>query len=104
MAVLSPKLLADLRSVVDRRKFQNLINPADAGELIAFLETRALQLTPVHSLQLSRDPDDDHVLSLAVEAGATAVISGDKDLTSLGFVRRIPILTPRQFLAWLAAR
>jgi len=46
-----------------------------------------------------RDPKDDMVLECAVAAGADVIVSGDKDLLSLGNYRRIRIMTARVFLA-----
>lgn len=52
----------------------------------------------------SQDPDDDKYLHAAVSGRASVVVSGDKDLLSLGDYQGIRILTPRAFLAVLAAR
>jgi putative PIN family toxin of toxin-antitoxin system len=45
------------------------------------------------------DPSDDKFLECAVAGKARVIISGDKDLLSLGRYRRIRIQTPAQFLA-----
>lgn len=45
-----------------------------------------------------RDSKDDMVIECAMLAGADYIISGDKDLTSLGSFEGILVLTPRQFL------
>jgi putative PIN family toxin of toxin-antitoxin system len=47
---------------------------------------------------ICRDPNDDMVLECAVLAKADFIISGDKDLLSLGSYEGIRILTPREFL------
>ena len=44
------------------------------------------------------DPDDDKFLACAIAANASAIISGDPHLLSLGSYRNIPIMTPVQFL------
>ena len=57
---------------------------------------------------LSRDPKDDHYLSLCKEAGAEFLVTGDKDLLSLSQDRlkanRISckIVTPQTFLEYLS--
>ena len=57
---------------------------------------------------LSRDPKDDHYLSLCKEAGAEFLVTGDKDLLSLSQDRlkanRISckIVTPQAFLEYLS--
>lgn len=44
-----------------------------------------------------RDPQDLHVLGLAVAAKADCIITGDNDLLVLGSFRGIPVLSPRDF-------
>ena len=46
---------------------------------------------------VSRDPDDDHILAAAFEAGCEMIITGDKDLLVLLQYQNIPIITPREF-------
>lgn len=45
-----------------------------------------------------RDPKDNMFLSLAISAGADAIITGDKDLLILHPFRNIPVLSPSDFL------
>jgi predicted nucleic acid-binding protein len=44
------------------------------------------------------DPSDDKFAECAVEAGAEAIITGDKDLLRLGSYEGIKMMTPRDFL------
>jgi putative PIN family toxin of toxin-antitoxin system len=46
-----------------------------------------------------RDPSDSRFLECAIAGKARIIISGDKDLPSLGGYRRVLIQTPAQFLA-----
>ena len=57
-----------------------------------------LCVKPKRKFQACSDPDDDRVLECAVEAEASAIVSGDKHLLSMLQFERIPILTPNQFL------
>ena len=47
---------------------------------------------------VSRDKTDDKFLALAMEAGATLVISGDRDLKEVQFYQAVEVLSPAQFL------
>lgn len=44
-----------------------------------------------------RDPDDDHVIAVALHAGTDAVITGDKDLLSLVSHQGLRFISPREF-------
>lgn len=47
--------------------------------------------------KVSRDPDDDNILSLAVYSDSDLIITGDKDLLVSNSYKNIPIITPREF-------
>lgn len=44
-----------------------------------------------------RDPRDSHILELAAGSKAHYIVTGDRDLTSLKRVHRIPVLTVHEF-------
>lgn len=67
--------------------------------LITSYQNKVLVLQPAAlPASVCRDRDDDEVLAAAVTAGATAIITGDKDLLMLKTYSGIPILSPRQFV------
>ena len=102
--VVSPRLLTDLRRVLTRPKFRHIATTAAADELIQLIEGHGMLITPRHQLHVSRDPDDNHLFSLAIEGGASAIVSGDADVLSALPIAGLRVVSPRQFLAWLARR
>lgn len=54
--------------------------------------------SPEPLTDIVRDADDNHVIAAALEAGAQYIVTGDRDLLTLGSFRGIPILTPAAFL------
>jgi len=50
------------------------------------------------SISISRDPDDDKFIALAISANCPCIISGDKDLLVLNEFHGIEILKPGDFV------
>jgi len=64
-------------------------------ELLPYVEV----VNPRRRLRVvERDPSDDKFLECAVAGKARVIISGDKDLLSIGRYRQVRIQTPAQFL------
>ena len=74
------------------------------GEIKELVQEEILPFAEVvkpkrHLRVVQRDPSDDKFIECAVAGKARAIISGDKDLLSLGRYRQIRIQSPVQFLA-----
>lgn len=81
------KLLSKLKLTAER-----------ASEMQTFLGSFTTVVTPVEvAADVCRDKDDLPVIGTALAAAAPILVSGDKDLLSLGTVQGISILSPRQF-------
>jgi putative PIN family toxin of toxin-antitoxin system len=99
--VSSPALLAELTEVVGRAKFAAILTRSNTNPERMLSELRQLAEIldpPPLATPVSRDPDDDAVLALAVAARVDLVVSGDADLLILGAHAGIPIVTPAQAL------
>jgi putative PIN family toxin of toxin-antitoxin system len=96
--VASPWSLAELTGVLLRDRFRRYASTDEVRELVADLAAVAIVLgDPPDPAPVTRDPNDDYLVSLAVAAQADALISGDRDLTDLQDAP-VPILTARTFL------
>jgi putative PIN family toxin of toxin-antitoxin system len=78
--------------------------PAFAGKnydgLLAWVEKFALLVQPVGlGRQRSRDSKDDMFIACALAAGASTIISSDKDLLIMGKPFGIEIIEPAKFVA-----
>ncbi len=69
-----------------------------AASLLTFLLARA-DVVDAYDLAepVSRDPDDDKFLACALAASVPLVVSGDRDLLTLGSWQGIRIVSPRAF-------
>ena len=99
--VSSPALLAELADVLGRAKFDSILDQTHTSRERSLSQLRQLAEVvepPPLSQPVCRDPDDDQVLALAIAAKAELIVSGDKDLLSLGHFESVPILAPAQAL------
>jgi uncharacterized protein len=100
--VSSPALIAELAEVVARAKFRAVLTRSGTDPDRMLTEVRLLAEIVVPFPMpgpVARDPDDDAVLALAAAAQPELIISGDRDLLSLGTHAGIPIVTPADALA-----
>ena len=104
--VSSPALLAELADVIGRAKFDAILKRTNTSRERSLAEVRRLAEVidpPPLPQPVCRDPDDDEVLALAVAAKVELIVSGDKDLLSLGSFEGIPIIAPAQAISLIEA-
>jgi uncharacterized protein len=102
---VSPDLLEEYREVPLDLEAQGKLTYDQLKALISGLASfvaQAILVNPRRKLSICRDPEDNMVLECCLEARASFLVSGDKDLLDL---RDLPfalkVLTPRQFLETL---
>jgi uncharacterized protein len=100
--LVSQPTFTELNGVLDRKKFDRYVTREEREQFLATFLHEATLVEVAEEIRACRDPKDDKFLALAVCGRATCLISGDQDLLVLNPFRDIPILTPAQFLDWLA--
>jgi len=97
--VTAPALLAELARVLRYPRLQRYFDTSQRDRSVALVAalSEVVEL-PADIPAISRDPDDDLVIACAVVGRADVIVSGDRDLLTLGQVGRIPILTAAEFL------
>ena len=100
--VASEQILEELgRTLVRKAR----IPPPRVDEALALLRARfTLAPSPPLDNSVSRDADDDLVLSAAREGGCFCIVTGDAHLLELGSWGGIEILTPKDFWRYEAQR
>ncbi len=94
--VVSPLLLAELKRVLGRPKFNRYVDDVTRREFVERVERHAEILDdPSDRPAVTRDRDDDYLVALAVHAGVDALVSGDRDLLEAGLALP-PVWTPRR--------
>ena len=97
----SRALLDELAATLDKKKLARpvLATGLTAEQMLRNYRRLATRVTARQLTQpVSRDADDDHVLTCALAAGADLIVSGDDDLLTLKRFQDIPIATPAQAL------
>jgi putative PIN family toxin of toxin-antitoxin system len=97
--LVSEAILDELTEVLSRPKFDRYVTIAERQEFLKSLGRIAEMIPITYTVRACRDPRDDKILELAVNGGATVVVTGDKDLLPLNPFRDIPIVTPAEYLA-----
>ena len=81
------------------------VPPSKAQEAAALLRSWMELVEPVPlEAPICRDPDDDWVLATAMAGTCECIVTGDKDLLSLGEYRGVRILAPNTFWNYEASR
>ena len=96
IVITSEELLSELRRTVIR-KFPTFVPNLELLEASIGNDATVVKLGST-TVTVSRDPDDDKVLETALVSGCNYIISGDKDLLSLGTYQNIHMVTPNEFL------
>lgn len=79
--VACPALLAELADVLARPKIRRLVLGDVADRFIADVRGGArLEPDPTETSPVSRDPDDEYLVALAISVSADALVTGDADL------------------------
>lgn len=95
----SQDTLDEMLDVLSRHRIgRGMVKDLDVKEFVALVRFRGEEITPVTSIHVCRDPDDDKFLEIAVDGKADYIVSGDGDLQSLSPFRGIPVLKPADFI------
>ncbi len=93
--VLSEKILKEFASNLQRKL--KVPSKVTAGAVQFLRDHSSISKAAKLQKRISRDPADDHVLSLADEQGADYIITGDQDLLVLNKYKKVRIALPRSF-------
>lgn len=84
---VSPQVLTEIRDVLRRPNITRRLPGLTAGQVEAFLEDVVAHATTIRNVpekfRLTRDPEDEPYINLAIAAKANYIVSRDKDLLSL---------------------
>lgn len=97
---MSPLLLSELEQVLARPQLARWVTPEQVRARLRALRATAIEVAdPEDQPGVTRDPKDDYLVALARAAGASVIVSGDRDLLEADV--RPPVVTPRELLRLL---
>ena len=101
--VLSPALVTELERVLARPEIVEKSDPRVLHALVAGFREEAIWLDDPSppARVVDRDPADDYLVALALDAGAYAIVTGDRHMLELDDLVP-PALTPAAFLEVVA--
>ena len=95
--VTDARQISEIGTVLARPKIKKIIGPQRLAIMLRFIHRKAKLVTPKRRIKACRDPNDDYLLEIAVEAKATFLVSGDSDLLELDPFRSVRIVSYRDF-------
>jgi putative PIN family toxin of toxin-antitoxin system len=94
--VVCDHLLGEVRRGLESRYFRERISDEEREGILDGIAHVALSMAdPADPPSIVRDPKDDYLIALAKDAGATAIVTGDRDLLDHDGLQP-PALTPRE--------
>ena len=87
--LISEALVSELNHVLNRNWFNAYVTRKEREEFLASLIKETYLIEISETIQVCRDPKDDHVLEAAVNGKATYIVTGDSDLLILNPFRGI---------------
>ncbi len=102
--VTDARQIAEIGAVLSRPKIRKIIGPQHRAIMLRFVHRKAKLVTPKRRIKACRDPNDDYLLEIAVEAKATFLVSSDDDLLELDPFRSVRIVSYRDFKEMIGAR
>ena len=96
--MVSESLVAELANVLSREKFDRYVSVQNREEFLRRVPKVATVAPVLTEVEVCRDPDDNHVLALALDSESDYIITGDRDLLVLHPWRGVKIVPPHTFL------
>ena len=95
--IMTERLMQEVLLVAQRPKFAKYFHSEDVEQLRHWREQNMTNVPLGDIPSRCRDPKDDYLLELAVQANAIYLVSGDSDLLDIGTIGDCRIMTVQQF-------
>ncbi len=96
--IFSRELLDEFLDVVQRVKFRKYFSQDEINIALEIIMDFSQFVQATTEIKICRDPKDDYLLALAIDADAAYLVTGDFDLLDLGEIKNTKIITITDFL------
>ncbi len=97
--VFSEELMQEFIEVSQRIKFKKYFSASDIDFLLSKLNGKVKFVQTISLVKKCKDPKDNFLLALAIDANATHLLTGDKDLLVLQKIGKTKIITITEYLS-----
>lgn len=102
--LFSDEIIKEYERVISRKKFKDIVSPRQVSRFMSLVVSKITNVKVESNLIGSRDLADNFLLSLAHDATADYLITGDKDLLVLKKTGSTQIVLMGEFLPIIANR
>ena len=92
--LFSDETIEELRTRINRPKFDRYVSREDRAVYVAQLDAVAEWVSIVGAKLGCRDPEDDKLLETGLMGNASCIVTGDEDLLSMSPFQDIPLIKP----------
>lgn len=96
--LFSIELIEEIEATISKPKLRKHFSPDSLDEMLNIFDPFIDLVTVKSKVKLCRDPQDDFLISLAKDGKADYLITGDKDLLSIGEFEEFEVVTLSRFL------
>ncbi len=101
--IISPEILEEVEEVSNRERVikRHKRSKEELEAIISELASLSYLVPGTSKIEVVRDPDDNKIVSAAVEGQATYIVTRDEDLLDLKVYQEIKIISPEAFMGML---
>jgi putative PIN family toxin of toxin-antitoxin system len=97
----SKELVQEYQDVIGRPKFRIVVSDTQALRFQSLALSKLKEAKITTAIDMSRDPNDNYLLAMAIDTNADYLVTGDDDLLALKRIGRTRIVKMSEFQAIL---
>ena len=95
--IVTDRLLEEIKEVAARKRFAKYFQDDDVKEFFEYLKSVSIHIKIKSEVNICRDEKDNYLLALAQDCQADYIVTGDKDLLTIGTFGKTQIIRFSEF-------